>query len=306
MSFLQTEDLCKTYPNGIEAVKSLCLSINKGEVYGLIGPNGAGKTTTIRILMGILAPTEGSVVFDGEEGLNLSRVGYLPEGANFYPYMTVEEYLLWACNLYEVTSCERRVEESLDSVELRNLGNRKLDELSRGQKQRVGIAQALAHNPDLLLLDEPTSGLDPMGKKKILSIIQGLASREKTVLISSHILPELSQVCTGVGIIKAGELILQGPMSDLRRKFTTSKVEVGFESLAGGVIDKLKTLDFIRDVDQIDGEGLRYLLRVEKEERAKQVLLRTILDTGSVITYYNLAQVSLEDIFMQTMGDDST
>lgn len=305
MAFLETENLSKVYSNGVHAVESLSLRINRGEVYGLIGPNGAGKTTTIRILMGILSPTKGSVVFDGEEGLNRSRVGYLPEAVSYYPYMTVEEYLLWVCNLYEVSDCERRVGESLGSVELGNLRKRKLDELSSGQRQRVGIAQALVHDPALLILDEPTSGLDPMGKKKILSIIQGLAGRKKTVLISSHILPELSQVCTGVGIIKAGELILQGAMEDLRTEFTTSKVELGFETLAGGVIDKLKALDFIHGVEQVDGEGLRYVLGVEEEEKAKETLLRTILDTGSVLTYYDLAQVSLEDIFMQTMGDES-
>ncbi|MCF7875850.1 ABC transporter ATP-binding protein [Candidatus Bipolaricaulota bacterium] len=305
MNFLETKGLSKTYPNGVEAVKSLDLEIQKGQVYGLIGPNGAGKTTTIRVLMGIFEPTNGEVKFDGKQGVDLSRTGYLPEGANFYRFMRVREYLRWSCRTYEIPDCGDRVEDSLVTVELENLGERKLDELSKGQKQRVGIAQALVHDPDLLVLDEPTSGLDPMGKKKILAIINGLADRGKTILTSSHILPELSQVCTGVGIIKDGELVLQGSMSDLREKFTTSKVELGFESPPGGVIDRIKKLDFVNNVEEVGGEGLRYLVKVGDNERAKNQLPKMIFDGDGVVTYYDFAQVTLEDIFMETMDGGS-
>ncbi len=304
MNFVETRNLSKTYPNGVEAVKSLNLEIQKGQVYGLIGPNGAGKTTTIRVLMGIFEPTNGEVKFDGEQGVDLSRTGYLPEGANFYRFMRVREYLSWSCRTYDIPDCGERVEDSLATVELENLGERKLDELSKGQKQRVGIAQALVHDPDLLVLDEPTSGLDPMGKKKILKIINGLADQGKTILTSSHILPELSQVCTGVGIIKDGELVLQGSMSDLRKKFTTSKVELGFESPAGEVIDRIKKLDFVNRIEEIDGEGLRYLVKVGDNEKAKDQLPKLIFAGDSVITYYDFAQVTLEDIFMETMDGD--
>jgi ABC-2 type transport system ATP-binding protein len=124
MKFLETKNLSKTYPNGVEAVKSLNLKIDKGEIYGLIGPNGAGKSTTIRILMGILEPTSGSVHFDGGSGIDLAKTGYLPEGANLYRFMTIGEYLEWSCSLYDLPSCENNVEKSLVTVGLEDLRER--------------------------------------------------------------------------------------------------------------------------------------------------------------------------------------
>lgn len=301
MSFLWTENLGKTYPNGVEAVKSLNLKIDKGEVYGLIGPNGAGKSTTIRILMGILTPTTGKVKFDGKEGIDLAKTGYLPEGANFYRFMTIEDYLVWSCSLYDLPDCEGNIEESLATVGLENLRERKLDEISKGQKQRVGIAQALVHDPDLLILDEPTSGLDPLGKKKILSIISGLADQGKTVLTSSHILPELSQVCTDVGIIRNGELVLQGSMADLRKDFLTSRVELGFEGSTDALIKEIEGQEFVGGVEQIKGKENRYMIMIKDEKRAKEELPKLVLDGKATLTYYDFAQVTLEDIFMETM-----
>ncbi len=303
MHFLETENLSKTYPNGVEAVSSLNLKIDRGEIYGLIGPNGAGKSTTIRMLMGILKPSSGSVYFDEREGIELEKTGYLPEGANFYRFMTIEEYLEWSCSLYDLPDCANNIEESLSTVGLEGLEERKLDEISKGQRQRVGIAQALVHDPDLLILDEPTSGLDPLGKKKILSIIKGLAERGKTVLTSSHILPELSQVCTDVGIIRDGKLVLQGSMAELKEKFVTSNVELGFEGPAEELVEKMEGLDFVSEVEEMDGEGSRYIVRVKDEKRAKKELPELVLKDEAVITYYDFAQVTLEDIFMETMEE---
>ncbi len=305
MNFLETENLSKTYPNGVEAVKSLDLKIDKGEIYGLIGPNGAGKSTTIRMLMGIIEPTSGSVYFDGDSGLDLAKTGYLPEDANFYSFMSIGEYLEWACGLYDLPDCESNIEESLITVGLEDLRERELDEISKGQKQRVGIAQALVHEPDLLILDEPTSGLDPLGKKKILSIIKGLADQGKTILTSSHILPELSQVCTGVGIIKGGELVLQGSMADLRKEFVTTNVELGFEGPADVSMLEIEELNFVSEVEEMDGEGTRYIVRVTDEQRAKSELPELILNSEAVVTYYDFAQVTLEDIFMETMEEEA-
>ncbi|MBS3788717.1 ABC transporter ATP-binding protein [Candidatus Bipolaricaulota bacterium] len=303
MNFLETKNLSKTYPNGVKAVKSLNLKIDKGEIYGLIGPNGAGKSTTIRMLMGILEPSSGSVYFDGGSGLDLVRTGYLPEGANFYRFMTIREYLEWSCSLYDLPDCESNIDESLDTVGLEDLEKRQLDEISKGQKQRVGIAQALVHDPNLLILDEPTSGLDPLGKKKILSIIKELSEQGKTILTSSHILPELSQICTGVGIIKGGELVLQGSMTDLREQFITSNVELGFEGPVEDLITKIEGLDFVSEVEEMDGEGSRYKVRVKNEKRAKRELPELVLNSEAVVTYYDFAQVTLEDIFIETMEE---
>lgn len=303
MSFLATENLGKTYPNGVEAVKSLNLKIDKGEVYGLIGPNGAGKSTTIRVLMGILQPTTGTIIFDGKSGIDLAKTGYLPEGANFYRFMTIEEYLQWSCSLYDLLDCKKNIKESLVTVGLADLRERKLDEISKGQKQRVGIAQALVHDPDLLILDEPTSGLDPIGKRKILDIIKDLAEQGKTILTSSHILPELSQICTGVGIIREGELVLQGTMADLRKKFAMSRVELGFEGEAKELIEKVRGLDFVTKIEEMDGEGTRYIVRIKDENRAKKELPKLIFDSDEIVTYYDFAQVTLEDIFMETMEE---
>lgn len=305
MAFLQTKDLSKTYPNGVKAVNSLRLEVEEGEVYGLIGPNGAGKTTTIRILMGVLSATAGSVKFDGQDGLDRNRTGYLPEGVNFYRFMTVREYLGWSYGLYGGDKSPDRISKSLEIVELRELGERKLDELSKGQKQRVGIAQAIVHDPDLLILDEPTSGLDPIGKKKILSIIQDLANEGKTILTSSHILPELSQICTSVGIIRKGEMLLQGTMSDLRKKYATAKVEIGLEEPPDSFTDDLSQQDYVRHVEGTDAEGLRFVVSLTEEEAAKKELPKYVLNSGHVMTYYDFNRVTLEDIFMETVESDT-
>ncbi len=306
MTYLRTENLTKIYPNGVKAVDSLDLEVEKGDVYGLIGPNGAGKTTTIRIITGILAATAGAVRFEGETGLDLRRTGYLPEGASFYRFMKVREYLTWACSLYEVGETAERVERSLEVVGMKDLGERNLNELSKGQKQRVGIAQAIVHDPDILVLDEPTSGLDPVGKKKILSIIQELAGQGKTILTSSHILPELSRVCTSVGIIKGGSMVLQGPMKDLKRKFSRAKVEVGFESVEDGFVPDLRSLEYVSDVEQLDGEELRFVVNVTDEEAARTKFPRYLVDSGNVLTYFDLNRATLEDIFLETMEGGSS
>lgn len=301
MTFLETKNLSKTYSNGVKAVDALNMELDRGEVYGLIGPNGAGKSTTIRMLMGILTPDSGKILFEGSEGVDLSRVGYLPEGVNFYSFMRVKEYLRWACDFYQVGEPQMRVEEALRTVGLEGLEERKLDEVSKGQKQRVGIAQALVHQPDLIVLDEPTSGLDPIGKKKILEIISSLARRGKTILTSSHILPELSQVCTAVGIIRGGNLLLQGGMDELREKFSTSNVELRFESVEEGLIDKISSSEFIKSVEETDGEGLSFRLTVRDEAEAKRKLPRLLSSSDSILTYYDFAHITLEDIFMETL-----
>lgn len=301
MSFLQTEQLSKTYPNGVEAVKSLDLRVDRGEIYGLIGPNGAGKSTTMRMLMGVLKPTGGTITFDGGQGIELARTGYLPEGANFYRFMRIGEYLEWSCRLYDIPDEESSVARSLVTVGLEDLRERKLDEISKGQKQRVGIAQALVHDPDLLILDEPTSGLDPIGKNKILSIVKALSEEGKTILTSSHILPEVSQVCTGVGIIKDGKLILQGSMSELRKKFVTSNVELGFEGPANELIEHIRGLDFVNEVEELDSGGARFIVKLKDKDRAKRELPRLIAESDPVLTYYDFAQVTLEDIFLDTV-----
>ncbi|MBS3813241.1 ABC transporter ATP-binding protein [Candidatus Bipolaricaulota bacterium] len=301
MSYLYTENLTKVYPNGVKAVSSLDLEVQRGDVYGLIGPNGAGKTTTIRILTGILNPTEGEVHFDGNPRLDLNSTGYLPEGASFYRFMKVKEYLSWTCSLYDVGGVPDRVERSLDIVGLRDLGDRSLDELSKGQKQRVGIAQSIVHDPDILILDEPTSGLDPIGKEKILSIIQDLTREGKTILTSSHILPELSRVCSSVGIIKEGEMVLQGSMKQLKKKFSRAKVEVGFESVVEGFEADVEKLEYVRDVERLEGEELRYVITVNDDQAAGSELPRYLLDSGNALTYLDLNRATLEDIFMETM-----
>ncbi|MFP3953546.1 MAG: ATP-binding cassette domain-containing protein [Candidatus Acetothermia bacterium] len=301
MSYLYTKNLTKVYPNGVKAVSSLDLEVQRGDVYGLIGPNGAGKTTTIRILTGILNPTEGEIHFDGNPRLDLNSTGYLPEGASFYRFMKVKEYLSWTCSLYDVGGVPDRVERSLDIVGLRDLGDRNLDELSKGQKQRVGIAQSIVHDPDILILDEPTSGLDPIGKEKILSIIQDLTREGKTILTSSHILPELSRVCSSVGIIKEGEMVLQGSMKQLKKKFSRAKVEVGFESVVEGFEADVEKLEYVRDVERLEGEELRYVITVNDDQAAGSELPRYLLDSGNALTYLDLNRATLEDIFMETM-----
>jgi ABC-2 type transport system ATP-binding protein len=202
------------------AVKDLNLKVRAGEVFGFLGPNGAGKTTTMNVLLGFVNATRGAAYLFGvdvREPIARQRIGYLPELTYYYKFLTAEELLRFYARIFRIprAQADGRIDQLLKLVELDSSRKRPIKTYSKGMQQRVGLAQALINNPDLLILDEPTSGLDPLGRMKVREIIQRLKNEGKTVFFSSHELGEVETVCDRVAIIHQGELKVEGRVADL-------------------------------------------------------------------------------------------
>src|SRR6266403_488343 len=223
---IEIKNLCVTYRSrggrqpDRAAVKNLQLSVRSGEVFGFLGPNGAGKTTTMNVLLGFVNATSGYASLFGvnvREPIARQRIGYLPELTYYYKFLTAEELLRFYARIFGIPRAEadRRIDQLLKLVELEHARKRLIKTYSKGMQQRVGLAQALINDPDLLILDEPTSGLDPLGRMKVREIIQRLKNEGKTVFFSSHELGEVETVCDRVAIIHEGELKVEGRVDDL-------------------------------------------------------------------------------------------
>ena len=223
VNMIKAINLTKEYDNGFVAVDSLNLHVNKGDIYGFLGPNGAGKTTTIRMLNGLIEPSEGSVTIEGKEvsreNTSVSRViGVLPESHGYYNWMTGREYLKLFAELYGVDKkrVKSRVNEVLELVGMAGKADILIGQYSRGMRQRIGIAKTIIHEPAIIFLDEPTLGLDPQGQKDIQSIIKRLNQEQNvTVFITSHLLKEISEICNRVAIVKQGKLLEEGYLEEL-------------------------------------------------------------------------------------------
>ncbi len=215
-TIVETHGLTKRYGSGVLAVDSVDMSVRRGEVYGFLGPNGAGKTTTLRMLVGLIRPTSGTAVVAGHqpgEPAGLARIGSLIESPGFYPYLSGRENLRVVADLASVD--QKRVDEVLDIVELASRAGRKFGTYSTGMKQRLGVAAALLKDPDLLILDEPTNGLDPQGMAEMRKLIKDIGQGDRTVLLSSHLLGEVEQICDRVGVISNGHLVKQSTVLEL-------------------------------------------------------------------------------------------
>ncbi|HUA67625.1 MAG TPA: ABC transporter ATP-binding protein [Candidatus Saccharimonadales bacterium] len=202
------------------AVKNLTLSVNAGEVFGFLGPNGAGKTTTMNVMLGFNNATSGDILLFGtsvRQPIARQRIGFLPEMTYYYKFLTGEELLRFYGRLFRIpkVEAERRIDAALKLVELDHVRKRFIKTYSKGMQQRVGLAQALINNPDLLILDEPTSGLDPIGRMKVRQVIQRLKDEGKTVFFSSHEMGEVETICDRVAILHEGELRAEGRVKDL-------------------------------------------------------------------------------------------
>jgi ABC-2 type transport system ATP-binding protein len=213
------------------AVDGLNLTVRSGEVFGFLGPNGAGKTTTMNVLLGFVAATGGEASLFGvnvREPIARQRIGYLPELTYYYKFLTAEELLRFYARIFGIArrETEERISRLLKLVELEPFRKRTIKTYSKGMQQRVGLAQALINNPDLLILDEPTSGLDPIGRMKVREIIQRLKNEGKTVLFSSHELGEVETVCDRVAILHQGKLKVEGRVGELTEKYRTNLEQI--------------------------------------------------------------------------------
>jgi len=226
---LKVENLRVEYPGAdtrqpVVAVNGLNLAVDSGEVFGFLGPNGAGKTTTLKVLLGFLRPIQGAAwIFgvDVRQPIARQRIGYLPERTDYYPFLTAEELLRFYAELFRIPKdvVEPRIARVLRLVELESARKRLIKTYSKGMQQRIGLAQALINEPDLLILDEPTSGLDPLGRMKVREIIQRLRGEGKTVFFSSHELGEVETVCDRVAILHQGQVRVAGRVPDLERQY---------------------------------------------------------------------------------------
>lgn len=225
--------LVKKYKD-LLALDNISLQINKGEIFGFLGHNGAGKTTTVNILTTLLPPTSGSATICGFDILKDSmelrkRIGYLPENVKFYENLTAYENLEYLAQLSGIRNTDKYIKDTLEFIDFKGFENKKLGEFSKGMKQRVGIAQAIIHEPQVLFLDEPTSGLDPMGIKKLREVILKI-NREKgiTIFLNTHLLSEVSKVCSTIGVLSHGRLIYKDSIENTLKKF---KDEVSLEEI---------------------------------------------------------------------------
>src|SRR3954466_10940035 len=222
---IETRNLTKVYRDfwgrpKVQALKALDLQVQRGEIFGLLGPNGSGKTTTIKLLLGLLFPTEGDALIFNEPTTNVAkneRIGYLPEESYLYKFLNAEETLHFYGRLFKISKAERnkRVGRLIDMVGLNAAKHRQLREYSKGMQRRIGLAQALINNPELILLDEPTSGLDPIGTAEIKELIRELRSQGKTIVLSGHLLADMQDICDRIAILHRGELKELGKVSDL-------------------------------------------------------------------------------------------
>ncbi|CAN5223873.1 MAG: ATP-binding cassette domain-containing protein [Rubrobacter sp.] len=292
---VETSGLGKRY-GAITAVRDLNISVRRGEVYGFLGPNGAGKTTTLRMLLGLLKPSSGTAKVLGEEPgspLGLQGVGALVESPAFYPYLSGRDNLRVMASYCGAP--HQRVAEVLGQVELAGRAKDKFKKYSLGMKQRLGVAAALLKDPELLILDEPTNGLDPKGMADMRAIIRRVGHGERTVLLSSHLLGEVEQVCDRVGVIHKGELMIEGTVDELRD--------------GGGILVKVEPIDEARKI----AAGLAWVEGAEIEdgmlvldtdpEKAAEINAR-LVSAGLRVSELRPVARSLEDAFLElTRGE---
>ena len=293
----------KVLPRQVEAVRGLSLEVKRGEIFGLLGPNGSGKTTTIKMMMGLIFPTAGAIEVFGEAVPNVAvkrRVGYLPENPNFYDYLRADEFLEFSARLCGVNKATRRkrIPDLLSRVGLSGALNRPLRKFSKGMLQRIGLAQALVHDPDLVVLDEPLSGLDPIGRKEVRDIIAELREQDKTVIFSSHILSDVEMICDRVGILVRGRLRDIGPLEGLLSART-----VQTEVLLAGVTQAVLSLAEKESwAVHEEGERVQITLPGEQDPAA---LLSCALQEGARVIAVTPRTESLEDLFVREAGREA-
>ncbi|WP_409178991.1 ATP-binding cassette domain-containing protein [Brevibacillus fortis] len=305
MRVIECEGLTKEYKDH-KALKNVTFSVDGIGCVGFLGGNGAGKTTTIRILTGLAAPTKGKVRVVGYDVVTdrnkvTSEVGYCPQIPAFYNYMTATEWMHWVGRLYglDKRTITQRTDELLELCGINEARNRPISGYSGGMKQRLGIAQALIHNPKLLVLDEPVSALDPMGRYDVLLLIEKL-KQHMTVFMSTHILDDIERIADHIVIIKDGTVVLSTSLDQLRADHVEPLIEFKLDQQDIDLTDVLNGLTWIREW-KLDG-GI-YKVLTDDMEKAKALLPHILLESGGTLEYYRLSASTLEDIFLKVVND---
>lgn len=302
MSIVEIQHFGKEYGD-FTAVKDLSLSIAAGEMFGFIGPNGAGKSTTIRFLATLLRASRGDATVNGysvaKDPMNVRRsIGYMPDEFGVYDGMKVWEFLDFFAVAYNLSRTQRKqiLPEVLELLDLTHKRNDYVNGLSRGMKQRLCLAKTLVHDPPVLILDEPTSGLDPRARIEVKALLKELRRMGKTILISSHILSELADCCTSIGIIERGELLMQGPIDDVYRKIRGNQVVTArISDNLDRALSIFRSNPEIRDV-QVDGDTVTLEFMSPQHDTAG--ILKNLIEQGVGVACFAEKEPTLEDVFM--------
>jgi ABC-2 type transport system ATP-binding protein len=296
------DGLTKSFPSGwpgvppVTGLDGLSLSVHRGEIYGFLGPNGSGKTTTLKILMGLMRSTRGKVEVLGKPAGDVQtrrQIGFLPEAPYFYDYLTAEEFLAFYGHLAGLERAElgRRIDHLLEVVGLKEARTRQLRKFSKGMLQRIGLAQALIHDPELVVLDEPMSGLDPIGRKQVRDLILGLRDQGKTVFFSTHIIPDVEMICDRVGIVIKGRLMAAGRVDELVRHEHTQSVEIVCEGIK---VDELPAIKAA--ATRVLQRGQQCLVALPGPDRQEEILAEIRAHGGRLVSV-TPQKGSLEELF---------
>lgn len=300
---IQIQNLRKRYGK-MEALKGLSLEIDKGTVFGFVGPNGAGKSTTMSILATLLEPTSGKAYVGGYEVTKHPKevrklIGYMPDFFGVYDNLTAEEYLDFYGANYDIPAAERKqiIPQLLELVNLTHKRDAYVDSLSRGMKQRLGLARSLVHNPEVLILDEPASGLDPRARIELREILKELRDMGKTIIISSHILPELAEMCDVIGIVEEGNLVAFGRVDEIYSKMQEQRV------LRIRLLDRVEeAMTHLREmpvITRVTREGNWVVAGFSGNDEEQVELLRELAVSGYPVAAFNEAVGDLEEIFLE-------
>ncbi len=305
---LEIKDLVKNYGK-FTAVDRLTLSVGKGAICGFVGPNGAGKTTTMRIMSGLLNASSGSVIIDGVDVTKNPRalrekIGYMPDFFGVYDNLKVTEYMDFYAGAYGIAYKDRAsiIDNLLEIVDLSHKKESYVDSLSRGMKQRLCLARSLVHDPELLILDEPASGLDPRARVEMKEALKQLQEMGKTIIISSHILPELAEMCTEVCIINRGKLAAQGSVHEIMQKLSQKRI-IHVEPLRemGQMIQILKEQPMIRSISE-NTKAVEFDFTGTNEELSG--ILKQIILADIPLLSFKEKEGNLEEVFMQVTGGE--
>lgn len=299
---LHTHSLKKVFDDKV-AVQDLSLSVKRGEVFGFLGPNGAGKTTSVKMLLGLVHPTSGDgVMLDAPLGDHRARskVGFLPEHFRFHDWLNAEEFLQLHADLYRLPRdvAKKKIPELLDLVALTPHRQKKLREFSKGMLQRVGLAQALLNEPELVILDEPTSGLDPVGRRLVRDIIRDLKSRGTSVFLNSHLLSEVEITCDRVAFVKNGIVVREEAL----HKLTSGEISV--EIKAKGMTKEIeKEIRELKEIGNVRVDGDHLSLTASDEDQLPR-LNRLLVERRVEVFSIKPQKISLEDLFFEIVGTD--
>jgi len=305
---IRTENLTKNF-NGFRAVDGLNIEVKRNSFMGFLGPNGAGKTTTIKILTGLLSPSSGSAYINGidvaeKPKVALTNLGTIVETPEFYPYLTPNETLAYLGELHGMTGedIKRRTKDVLDLVKMSEWADKRIGKFSKGMKQRVSVAQAILHEPTVVILDEPTSGLDPRGIFEVREVLSGLKKEGYTILMSSHMLNEVQEVCDEVALINRGQLLKRGPVEELTRSANVRRLDV--KTFREATAAQLKQVSQLNGVTDFESFGSRdFALSLAGSDEAQAGLLEELRGIGLRVVSFKDSGVSLEGLYMSLIKD---